>query len=513
MNIPAQIPNTADLDVPAVLLPYQQEWLAEQGPLVVIEKSRRTGLTWAEAADDVLLSASAKDAGGMNTYYIAYNQDMTIEYIQACAMWARMFNHAASEIEEGIWEDGDKHIKTFGITFPGSGHRIVALTSRPSNLRGRQGRVVLDEAAFHDQLDEVLKAALALLIWGGQLRVISTHNGVKNPFNTLIQDIRAGKRKGLVQRITFREAVAQGLYRRVCMRLGKEWSQDAEDAWMAGVYAVYGDGAAEELDCIPAESAGAALSRALVESRMVEAPVVRLKMADEFTHWDERLREAGIRDWCERELLPLLKLLDPQQLHAFGEDFGRTGDLTVIAPYSVGLDLRCRVPFLVELRNMPYRQQEQVLFYIVDRLPRLMGGAMDATGNGGYLAEAAGHRYGGCIQQVKLSDRWYMDNMPAFKAAFEDALLEIPRDALVLDDLRALQMIDGILKLGKSRTQGEGGQRHGDAAIALALGYAATRLEVESYGYEPVRPDRNNKPGFDDDNAGPVNTWAAGGVL
>ena len=212
------------------------------------------------------------------------------------------------------------------------------------------------------------------------------------------------------------------------------------------------------------------------------------------------------------ELLPLLKLLDPQQLHAFGEDFGRTGDLTVIAPYAVGLDLRCRVPFLVEVRNMPYRQQEQVLFYIADRLPRLMGGAMDATGNGGYLAEAAGHRYGSCIQQIKLSDRWYMDNMPAFKAAFEDALLELPRDALVLDDLRALQMIDGILKLGKSRIQGDGGQRHGDAAIALALGYAATRMEVEAYGYEPVRPDRNKTHGFDDD-ADQVNAWRAGGVL
>ncbi|WP_237172076.1 hypothetical protein [Pandoraea norimbergensis] len=56
-------------------------------------------------------------------YYIAYNQDMTIEYIQACAMWARAFHHAASEIEEGFWEDddADKNIKTFTIRFPASG--------------------------------------------------------------------------------------------------------------------------------------------------------------------------------------------------------------------------------------------------------------------------------------------------------------------------------------------------------------------------------------------------------
>lgn len=84
----------------------------------------------------------------------------------------------------------------------------MALTSRPSNLRGRQGTIVIDEAAFHDQLSELLKAALAMLIWGGRVRVISTHNGTDNAFNELVEDIRAKKRKGTVHRITFQDAVA-----------------------------------------------------------------------------------------------------------------------------------------------------------------------------------------------------------------------------------------------------------------------------------------------------------------
>ena len=143
----------------------------------------------------MLTAASSAPAGGMNVYYIAYNRDMTVEYIRACAMWARAFNYAASEIEEGFWEEDedDKHIKTYTIKFPDSGFRVVALSSRPSNLRGRQGIIVIDEAAFHEQLDELLKAALAMLIWGGKVRVISTHDGDDNPFNTLIGDIRAGR--------------------------------------------------------------------------------------------------------------------------------------------------------------------------------------------------------------------------------------------------------------------------------------------------------------------------------
>ena len=159
-NLAPVLPDTSALDAPPVLLPYQQRWVADTSPLKVIEKSRRTGITWAEASDNVLTAASSAPAGGMNVYYIAYNQDMTVEYIQACAMWARAFNYAASEIEEGFWEedDDDKHIRTYTIKFPDSGFRIVALSSRPSNLRGRQGIIVIDEAAFHEQLDELLKA-------------------------------------------------------------------------------------------------------------------------------------------------------------------------------------------------------------------------------------------------------------------------------------------------------------------------------------------------------------------
>ena len=43
---------------PAVLLAYQQRWCADQSPVKVIEKSRRVGLSWGEAADSALLAAS-----------------------------------------------------------------------------------------------------------------------------------------------------------------------------------------------------------------------------------------------------------------------------------------------------------------------------------------------------------------------------------------------------------------------------------------------------------------------
>ena len=479
--VPVEIPNTALAPIPAALMAYQQRWVADESPLKVMEKSRRTGITWGEAADNVLTAAASRTAGGQNVYYIAYNQDMTIEYIQACAMWAKAFNHAATEIEEGFWDgdEEDKHIKTFTIRFPASGFRIVALTSRPSNLRGRQGTIVIDEAAFHPDLFELLKAALAMLIWGGRVHVISTHNGVENPFNELVEDIRAGRRKGAVHRVTFQEAVADGLYRRVCLRLGKEWTAEEEVAWMADVYAFYGAGAEEELDCVPANSGGAWLSRALIESRMsADTPVLRWECKPGFELLADHIRAADCRDWLDAQMAPLLQALPTDAISFDGEDFGRSGDLTVHVPLLQHQNLVRRVPFTVELRNVPFRQQEQVCFYLLDRLPRFMGGAFDARGNGQFLAEVAMQRYGASrIQQVMLSESWYREHMPPVKAALEDGTLDgLPRDADVLADLRTVQVIKGVPRIPDTRTTGEDkGKRHGDAAVAVALAYFASR--------------------------------------
>ncbi|MCM0081790.1 hypothetical protein L4X63_09330 [Geomonas sp. Red32] len=492
------IPNTASSAAPPpVFLPYQQKWVADDSQLKVIEKSRRTGLTWAEAADDVLIAAAEKAAGGMNVYYIGYNQDMAIEFIEAVGMWAKAFNKIATEVEEGLWlEDSeDKHIKTYTIKFPESGHRVVALSSRPANLRGKQGVVVIDEAAFHEKLDELLKAAMALLIWGGKVRVISTHDGEDNPFNELIQEIRSAKRKGSVQRVEFKEAVDQGLYQRVCLRLGKEWTAKEQESWMQGVYSFYGQAADEELDVIPSQGSGVYLSRAVIERCMrPDIPVLRWECSNDFALLPDHIRQAEALDWCKEQLLPQLIKLDPKRAHFLGEDFGRTGDLTVLFPLTQLADLRYRVPFCVELRNVPFREQELILFYILDRLPRFSGAKLDGRGNGQYLAERAVQKYGSLVEAVMLSESWYREEMPRFKQFFDDGILDLPQDADHVDDYRAVKMIKGVAKVPDTdRTKGsDGGKRHGDAAIGLAMAVSATRMDVYTYDYEAVRTKDKN---------------------
>lgn len=463
---------------PPVMLPYQSRWIADKSQLKIIEKSRRTGITWGEAADNVLTAASDRTAGGQNVYYVGYNQDMTMEYIDACAMWARAFGHAASEIGEEIWEDGDKHIKTFVIRFPNSGFRITALTSRPSNLRGRQGVVVLDEAAFHESLDELLKAALALMIWGGSVHVISTHNGDDNPFNELVNEIRSGKRKGSIQRITFDEAVDEGLYQRVCLRRGIDHSMAEEQAWKADIYQTYGDAASEELDVIPSKGGGRWLSQALLERLQDPSiPVVRFEAPTGFDVWSEDARNAEVDAWCLEHLQPLLELIPAKVSSYYGLDFARKRDACSMWPLLERQDTRKVCPFVLEMFRVPYKQQERIMLFVVKALPDFRKGVHDAGGNGGYLAEAMQIVYGERVEALMMSEGFYRDHTPAFKAALEDGdIVAMPQDKDILDDHRAFTLVKGVARIPDQRTtSSNGSKRHGDSGIAHLLAHYASK--------------------------------------
>lgn len=248
-----------------LLLGYQRRAVDELfagTALLVIEKSRRIGLTWGVASWATLKAASAVQAGGQNIWYMGFDKEMTREFVEVCAMWARAYNLIAGEIEEEevIDEETGKPIQAYSIRMA-SGFRITGLASVPRQLRSRQGIAILDEAAFHGDVAEVLKSAMAFLIWGGQVVVISTHDGISNPFNVLIDEIKAGDREGKTMRITFADAMADGLYERVALVAETKGTVlPPKEQWERAIRASYGADAAEELDCVPAKGSGALIS-------------------------------------------------------------------------------------------------------------------------------------------------------------------------------------------------------------------------------------------------------------
>lgn len=485
--------TAADWRETAPLLGYQRAIAiaCEQYDVVAVEKSRRTGATWGAAADAVLRSASPRSSGGMDTLYMGTSHDMAKEFIDAAANWARLFEHVCGEIGETLFDDGSEAgVKALKIDFA-SGFSIVALSSKPRSLRGRQGFAILDEAAFVDNLPELIKAAMAFLIWGGKVLIISTHNGVDNAFNGLITDIRAGRLRYGIVRFDLDDALKDGLFERICLMSAHkhgEWTAEKEADWREKLISDYGSGADEELYCIPSQGSGAWLPGPLIEARMHDAPVLRLSFPDAFTMEPEHRRKAEVQRWIEEELEPVMRsTLDPALQTGFGMDVGRYRDLSVICPMQITRVMRRVVPFLVELSKVPFQQQEQIRDAVVRGLPRFIGGRTDATGIGASLAESGTQSFGQSMIGVKFSTEWYRVEMPPVKAAFEDDAISVPRDAEISADLRAFKIAKGIATLPALRVAaGAGGTRHGDAGIAIVLAYSATRMPFVPYSYQAV---------------------------
>lgn len=500
-----EIPEGLDPLADGVLMLHQKIWLEDKSRLKIAEKGRRTGITFAEALDDTLIAASNRAADGDNVFYIGDTKDKGREFIGYVAHFAKVVAHELTEIEEFLFEDiqedgSTRHISAFRVRFA-SGFRVEALSSRPENIRGLQGTVVIDEAAYHKDVRAVLDAVMALLIWGGRVRVISTHNGVLNAFNELIREARAEKNKFKVHFIPFETAVKNGLYKRVCLIKGWDYSEEEEQKWIDEIRGAYGprqSAMRQELDAIPAEAEGAALTRVQIEACMKPGiPILRWACEDDFKNAPEHIRKAEQLAWCERHLDPILKNLDPDRPHCFGVDFARSGDLTFKLFFEIGKDLVRRSVFGIELRNVPFDQQRDVLFHAGDGLPRLVAGALDATGNGQYLAEKAAQRWGQGIHEVHLTANWYQANSPVYVEAFTDGTIVLPLDDDVLKDNQALSYVNGIIRVPKDmRFKGSDGlDRHGDSAPAGILAYFASRQEWTEIDYTPVSalPGRNDE--------------------
>lgn len=471
----------------AILLPYQRRWLDDKSPVKIIEKSRRIGLSYAAAAGAVLHAADADR--GANVYYISYDKEMTSGFIQDCATWARAFHAAAGTIGEQVMtRDDGRDIHVYDIPFD-SGYSIRTFSSNPRNLRSKgrpRERLIIDEAAFVDDLAELLKAALAMTMWGGTVEILSTHNGDENSFNLLITDRRAGRNEYSVHTVTLDDALRDGLFRRICEITGQTWSKAAEAKWRADLIRRYRPNEDEELFAIPAFGGGAYLPRELVSACMADGPLLRFDGTKSFNLAPEPVRRAEMDDWITDVLRPEQARLDKNRRHVFGMDFARKGDMTDMVPLEIGADLRKRWPFLVELHNVPYRQQAQVMLALGKGLPRFAGCAIDAGGNGGFCAEEARDEWGGLmVDEIHFTEQFYRDEFPKYKASFEDRMTTIIRHDDVLEDHRAVRLVRGVPRVPQGKTDKKG-ERHGDSAIAGLLADYRSRMDVVEIDFTPA---------------------------
>jgi phage FluMu gp28-like protein len=465
--------------IDGVLLGYQRAAVAlcASASVVAIPKSRRIGLTWGLGSYAALEAAKSRRAHGQNVFYLGYNLEMAREFVDVCGMWAKAFDLAAGEVGEEIFdEETDAPIKAFRIQFA-SGFKIVALPSRPRSLRGIQGIIILDEAAFHDDLAGMLKAAMALLMWGGKVIVVSSHNGVDNAFNSFVEDIQAGRRGGKVMTLTFADALAQGLYERVCLVGGKTPSAEGKTAWEAEIRDFYGDDADEELDCIPSQGAGSFLK-------------------------PEDLAACEHEDAGKPDLYA-------GGLWYGGRDVARRkgGDGQIIWGFEMVGDVLWLRDRWEEV-GRTFREQDDEMDWLMKNR-RAVAMWIDQTGMGEKVVEDAQLRHGTYrINGVLLTGPNRLDLANSLGTRVENHTIRLPKnDPIIRADLRAIKKSVGAQG---QITLVNDGEVHADRFWAAGLACRAADSGGKSFDYHPVpkRTALDARDDFDDADRGARNAGA-----
>ena len=464
-----------------ILLDYQKRWLEDKSPQKITEKSRRIGLSYTEALDSVLYASQQN--GWQNTYYLSYNKDMTKQFILDCAFWAMALQSACSEImEDYILDDENKDILIYRIKFA-SGAEIVGLPSEAYALRSKKGRVVLDEGAFCKNFEEVLKAAQALLIWGGQLVVISTHNGEDNPFNQLVKAVREGRdNTWSLHRTTFNEAVDAGLYKRICLVNGWEWSKEAEQVWIEKIRNIYKDNAQEELDVIPASGTGKYFNRGMLDACCRDTnKIIRWSFPNGFLHKSAEHKKRYVEKLFNTELAPIIRGCKGKVF--IGEDFARSGDLTVYWILEQ-LGTVCEVRAILEVKNCPFEEQETTARMILQTAHEsdVLGGmAIDARGNGQQIAETLSLEFPGVVEPIMETASWYATWFSKLRALIETEDFTLPKDETILADFGIVVLKNGNPYIPDIRLKDrDGTKRHGDGALSAVLACYAVHECVSS---------------------------------
>lgn len=483
-------------EIPHILLPYQVRWHLDKAPVRICDKGRRIGFTWGAWAPEAVGEAGLAE-GGMDQFYMGYNQGMAAEFIGDCATFARWFGFACSKIDVGLEKvviaNEKRDIVRYKITMA-SGHKIEALSAMPYNWRGRQGHARIDEAGHHEHLGPVIDGAMAFLIWKGRVSIGGTHNGEDNPFNDLIKDCVAGKLDWSHHRVRFSDAVREGLYKRICLVTKTPWSPEAEakfvDVEVRGKYRTV-ESADEELECIPMRGSGVYFSRMLLEKCATDGvQTLHYRKPPEFVLDPDRLLVTA--KWIADVLKPAVDALPPDQRTVLGQDFARDGDLSpIVVGQAVAGTRRWRTPLRIELRKIPFDCQKLIVHWLLLNLPLFHHAKFDARGNGQSHAEAALQLVGPQrVECVQLTGAWYDTWFPRYHQAFEDGDLQTFGDEDWIADHRSVVLVKGSPRMSDARTKGsDGGDRHGDTAVSGVLMWAAAREEAQPAAGESVEAD------------------------
>jgi phage FluMu gp28-like protein len=458
-------------------LPYQREWLKDQSPLRIMQKSRQIGASFVDAHDSVLKVGTR---GARFDVWVSTRDEIQAQlYLEDCARWAEFYQIGARDLGEKLIADTND-LRAYVLQFA-SGRRIYCLSSNPNALAGKRGHVKLDEFALHQDQRMLYRVAKPVIQWGGTLSIISTHRGSQTLFNELIRDIteRGNPMGWSLHTVPLQKAVEQGLVEKINAKSG---STDSREAFIARLHAQCIDQEQwlQEYCCTPADESTTFITFDMLTS--CEESGLTLMTIEELERWLES--PAAPTDELQsfpanhnpstplaaRAALPVLYL---------GLDVARKHDLCV---FDVGEKIGDVVwdRLRIEMRGCRFAEIEETLFRLL-RWPQVKRACIDATGLGAQLAERAAERFEWKVEPITFTAPMKEQLAFGLRADFEERRLRIVRDEGLVADLRGIKK--EVSASGNIRFLGESGDSHCDRFWAKALRQYAARSGVEFRAY------------------------------
>ncbi|WP_155300171.1 phage terminase large subunit family protein [Deinococcus kurensis] len=442
-------------------LPYQEAWLRDESRLKIAEKSRRIGWTYVQAYEDTV---DAARAGGMDVWFTSADLSAAREYIRYVEQWAKLLNKAARNLGEIVLEgEGETAVKAFVVEFA-NGKRVHALSSNPKGFRSKGGKVVIDEFAFHEQADELWRAAAPSVLWGYPIRVFSSHNGKGSRFYRMCQEAVQPGSKWSHHKVTILDAIRDGLVDRI-KRLDRPANTEEVQGFLEECREIAGDSETfeQEFMCNPMDGTSAYIPFGLIsenESAELPAPLV--------------IRGEDVHGLALDTYRPSPVIRRRGGTLTLGVDIGRKRDLTVLWVLErVGDTLWS--PLVVELHQVKFRYQYRWLQAL---LPLMAAAEIDETGIGAQLAEDAADEFGeDRVLKVTFSAEVKRDLAVGAKRSFEDMAFRLPATDVVRRDInkirRTVSPSGNVLFAGERDADG-----HADRFWALALARRAAYRRV-----------------------------------
>jgi phage FluMu gp28-like protein len=418
-------------------LPYQRKYVKFVGRFALVEKSRRTGLTYAEAYRMTRRHASGIVKSG-KSWFTSADLSAAEEYIDYVAFFSKYLNIASEYVGEVVISKEDD-VTAHRVRFS-NGNECNAISSNPTRFRSKGGDVTLDEFAHHKDQQKMYTAAKPSIMWGNHVRIISTHNGDGSYFNFLIKEILKGAEGAMKNwklfKVTIDDAVKQGLVNTI---LGHKASKEETAEFLSDAFSgMSREAIDEEFRCIPRSSS------------------------------NDHLLPYELINAIERDNILNELLTDIQGDLYIGVDVGRKKNFTVIwVDEKLGEILYTRK--VTALRNTAYRDQKKILYDILSH-PNIRRCCIDATGIGSQMAEEAQQDYG----QFKVEPIIFTNKIKEEMASHAFVMVEgkktlIPRDKRIRDDfysVRATRTTAGNIRY-EAETSDEGS--HADYFWAKAL--------------------------------------------